>query len=54
MVIGLPPGEEPRLYWNSLLGHFVGLRPGDITDLTPAQLLDAQKLADTLAKRGGR
>ena len=33
------PGERPESYWTPALGHVCSLQPGDIGELTPAQLM---------------
>ena len=39
------PGEvDPRLYWSPGLGDRCGLRPDDMGDLTPDQLMDCVRL----------
>lgn len=40
-------GQPPERYWNPVLAHHFHLRPADIGDLTPHQLLACALALDT-------
>lgn len=44
-AFGRPPGSEPRLYWQPWLGDHVSLRPADMDDVNPAQLVSSYEYA---------
>jgi hypothetical protein len=46
----MPPGEEPRLYWQPALGHFCSLRPLDMESMTPRQWMDAVEFAQAASR----
>ena len=38
-MFGKPLGERPESYWQPFLGDWFSLRPSDIGEMTPVQLM---------------